>query len=118
MVGDPHADTRYNAAVGLAVHGNAKAIETLAEMLALEDLASVQEEQSESARVNKRALIVSNAINATHELAMENPDADFAPIVAALEQILTADKKALAGARIPAVVVPQVRILLGELKQR
>ena len=39
MVGDPHADTRYNAAVGLAVHGNAKAIDTLAEMLELEDLA-------------------------------------------------------------------------------
>ena len=42
MVGDPHADTRYNAAVGLAVHGNATAIETLSEMLELDDLPSVQ----------------------------------------------------------------------------
>ena len=35
MVDDPDADTRYNAAVGLAHHGNAKAVETLAEMLDL-----------------------------------------------------------------------------------
>ena len=33
MVDDPHADTRYNAAIALAQHGNVAAIPTLAEML-------------------------------------------------------------------------------------
>jgi hypothetical protein len=123
MTGDPNADTRYNAAVGLAVHGNAKAISTLAEMLELTDLPSVQEETTDDkkttnvARLNKRALIVNNAIYAAHELAQKNPSADFAPIVASLEQIVAANKEALQQARIPAVVVPRASVLLSELKR-
>lgn len=116
MVGDPHADTRYNAAMGLAVHGNAKAIETLSEMLQLEDLPSAREETSENNQAFKRAVIVSNAIQATQELAKQNPNADLSPIVEALERIVSADDATLNKARIPTGVVPIVRSVLRELQ--
>jgi HEAT repeat protein len=118
MVGDPHADTRYNAAVGLAVRGDAKAVPMLAEMLALEDLPSAQEELTDQDRLNKRAIIVTNAVNATQELAKANATADFAPIVEALEAIVNADAAALTKARIPAAVVPKARAVLKELRER
>jgi hypothetical protein len=70
MVGDPHADTRYNAAMGLALHGNAKAIETLSEMLELDDLASVQEETNEQNQAFKRA-VRSSAIR-PREISRQN----------------------------------------------
>jgi hypothetical protein len=118
MVGDPHADTRYNAAIGLAVHGNVKAIDTLSEMLDLDDLPSVQEETNDQNRAFKRAVIVSNAIQATQELARQNPDADLSPIVQALERIASADEATLDKARIPTRVVPNVRNTLEELRKR
>ena len=64
MVDDPDADTRYNAAVALAHHGNGRATETLAEMLDPEESAGIRDETSEQDRAFKRAVIVSTAIEA------------------------------------------------------
>ena len=47
-------------------------------------------------------VIVSNAIKAAQELASKNPDADFAPLIAALERLTAADDETLRKARIPA----------------
>ncbi len=118
MVGDPHPDTRYNSAMGLALRGNAAAVGTLAEMLELEDLPSAQEETNDQDRFNKRSLIVSNAIKGTRELARKNADADVSPIVAALERLASADAAALKKARISPGVVPEVRRTLSELSNR
>lgn len=117
MVGDPHPDTRYHAAMELALHGNTKAIETLAEMFDLSDLASSQEETDEGSRNNKRALIVSNAILGTRELAKRNPNADFAPLIKALDGLVSADRAALDKARISPGVVPEARRTRDELQQ-
>lgn len=116
LTGDPYADTRFNAAVALAHRGNAKGVDTLAEMLELEDLASVQEETNDQARANKRAIIVSNAIQATQELLRQNPQADLSPVLAALERLASADRAALAKARIPTGAVAEARRVL-ELRQ-
>ena len=44
MVDDPDAGTRYNAAVALAHRGNVKSIDTLTEMLDMNELAGVRDE--------------------------------------------------------------------------
>jgi HEAT repeat protein len=118
MVGDPHADTRYNAAVWLADRGNAAAIDTLAEMLELQDLDSAQEESNPQDRAFKRAVIVSNAVKATQKLAEQNSSADFAPLIAALEQLAAADEAALEKARIPIGVIPEVQRTLKQLRRK
>ena len=77
MTDDPDADTRCNAAVALAHHGNTKAIETLAEMLDLEVPASVNEEKNEADQQTKRTVLIGSAINATHALADKIPKPIF-----------------------------------------
>ena len=68
MVGDPHADTRYNAAIALAQHGNLAAIPTLAEMLDPDEMSSIREEPSVPAQFYKRSLIVTNALKEVDHL--------------------------------------------------
>ncbi|MEX2317148.1 MAG: HEAT repeat domain-containing protein [Pirellulales bacterium] len=110
MVDDPHADTRYNAAVALAHLGNAKAVGTLAEMLEPIPLASVLEElekQSQS-RQRKRATILHNAMEAAAQLAEQNPAADMSPIIKSLDEIVKADVATLESALIPREALPDV----------
>jgi HEAT repeat protein len=63
MQSDASDDVRFNAATALARLGRDEAYETLAEMLALTDLAAGPDEQSQSERY-KRALVVVNALRA------------------------------------------------------
>lgn len=95
LVDDPHADTRYNAAVALAHHGRAKAVETLAEMLDPAETRSVQEEPDVRDQLAKRALIMSNAMRATEELAAKNPDADLSEVIRALNELIDANQAEL-----------------------
>ena len=115
MVDDPDPDTRYNAAVGLAHHGNARGVETLAEMLDVEELASVENETIEQDRVFKRAVIVSNALQAVEALARQNPGADFSLVADALERLAAADADALAKVYIPSRAVSDARRVLEAL---
>jgi len=117
MADDPHADTRYNAAIALAHHGNARAVDTLAEMLDLEEPASVREETNLQDQSMKRAVIFSNALDGVEELAAEQPDADFSPIIESLEAVAAADDEALARARIPSRLAEEGQRVLAELKQ-
>jgi len=115
MVGDPHADTRYNAAVGLAHLGNVRAIETLAEMLEPVLLASVLEEVIEEPldptqlRVHKRGTIIHNAILGAIRLAAQNRQADLSPVVESLQQIVGADEETLQAAYISRAAVSEAR---------
>ncbi len=64
LVGDPSADVRSNAALGLARLGQPDAYDTLSEMLALEDVyldEKTPDEKMQSERY-KRALVVVNAL--------------------------------------------------------
>jgi hypothetical protein len=95
MTEDPDPDTRYNAAVGLAQHGNAKGIDTLAEMLDLDEVTSVNKEESDADRQFKRTLLIGSAIGAAHSLVKQNPKADLSPVTKALERIVKADPATL-----------------------
>jgi HEAT repeat protein len=101
MVDDPDADTRYNAAVALAHHGNANAVETLAEMLDLEQHAAAVREKDDKDAALVRGVIVYTAIEAALELAKQNPHADLTPVVEALNLIVEADAGQLAKAHLP-----------------
>jgi hypothetical protein len=116
MLGDPHADTRYNAAIALAHRGNAAAIDTLAEMLDPAEMSSVQEEPSEPGQFSKRSLIVTNAIEAVDDLHKQQPGADFGPVVEVLEQVVVTDKDGLAKARFHPAIVPRAKETLKKLQ--
>lgn len=109
MADDPDADTRYNAAVALAHHGNAGAVETLAEMLNLDELTSVRADGDEQNRAPDRAVIVHTAIGAAQELAKRNPEADLSPIVESLEQLAAADAATLAKSQLPSRVASDAK---------
>jgi HEAT repeat protein len=116
MTDDPDSDTRYNAAVALAHHGNAKAVETLAEMLDLEDLAAVREEENELNQQLKRTVLIGSAIGATHALAQQNPKADLSPVIQALDRLAGADAATLRNAHIEPRVVKDAKRSLAMLK--
>jgi hypothetical protein len=107
MVDDPHADTRYNAALALAEHGDDAAIPTLAEMLDPEEMSSVREEPNEPAQFYKRSLIVTNALEAVEKLHRANSEADFSPVVDVLESITTAEPADLEQVRFHPTIVPR-----------
>ena len=115
MVDDPDAGTRYNAAVALAHRGNVKSIDTLTEMLDMNELAGVRDEKDEGKQFKRTVLIVS-AIDATRALAKQNPKANLTPIISALEQIAAADKPALEKAHIAPRVVTDANVALDLLK--
>jgi HEAT repeat protein len=100
LVGDPHADTRYNAAVALAHRGNAAGVNVLAEMLEPVSLASAKEEPDAAAQVRKRTTILRNAMKAARELKKQNPLARLDPIEMSLRELAEADEKTLEAALI------------------
>ena len=118
MIGDPYADTRYNAAVALAHAGNAAAVEMLAEMLEPVPLASALEEPANQGQVRKRATIVHSAMEAAKELAKKNPTANLTPITTALQSLAKADDKTLEEALIPRGAVSAAKRTLESLPDR
>jgi HEAT repeat protein len=115
MVDDPYADARYNAAVALANHGDAAGVETLAEMLDVDELASVRGEEDDLDRDAKRATIIESALQAVAQLARQNPGADLSPVRQALKRVVTADVDQLKKARIGARMVSDAQQALDAL---
>ncbi len=118
MVDDPHADTRYNAAVALARHGNAKAVETLAEMLDLEELGAMRTLDNERAEAGRRAVIVGNALQGVEAFAKRNPAADLSLVIESLEQLAAADTQELNDALIPTRAASEAKRVLESLQDR
>jgi hypothetical protein len=69
MLADPHPNARYNAATGLARHGDPEAVPVLLEMLDPESSAVIEGEQSDSQRERKRMLVLMNALRAARQFA-------------------------------------------------
>ncbi len=88
LLADPFPNTRYNAAVGLARHGDARAVDGLAEMLDPANQEAVASEGSHGEQHWKRGLIMMNALRAAKQLDEENPQADLAPIREAAQTLL------------------------------
>jgi len=117
MVEDAHADTRYNAALALARHGNAAGMEVLAEMLDPSEPASAAEEPNERDQYFKRSLIITNALEAVDALAADQQHVDFTPVIDALDRLTNASDDDLATARIAPTIVPRARETLGRLQR-
>ena len=87
MLADAKAEVRYNAATGLARHGNLQSTGVLHEML---------DPQQTGWR---RAMIQLNALRAVDQLLDANPDADLSHSAEAVEQLTGADVAAEVGAK-------------------
>lgn len=114
---DPDAHTRYNAAVALAHRGDARAIDTLAEMLDLEEHAAVRGEKDAGIVAQERAVILHTAIEASLALARENPETDLSPVLEMLESIVDASDADLAKAHLPPVARSDARRALNTLQK-
>src|SRR5690606_24608337 len=53
---------------------------------------------------------------AARELAEQNPEANLAPVIEELDAIATADDEALERAKLPSLIVPEVRATLEALR--
>ncbi len=91
LLADAYPDVRYNAATGLARHGDVKAIDVLLEMLDPSETAGVDAEKQEPARDFKRAMILVNALRAAGQLAEANPSADLSRLERAIERLTRAE---------------------------
>jgi hypothetical protein len=85
LCGDVEDDVRANAALGLARLGDPAAYDTLAEMLALPDVATRPGDDESQAARYKRAMVVVNAIKGVGLLVDDTGDAPPGRIVTALE---------------------------------
>jgi hypothetical protein len=100
MLSDPYPDARYNAATGLARHGDARAVGRLLEMLAPDNPEAVRFEQpasdvaarssqrvAETARAWKRSLVWKNGLRATRELIERNPAVERERLLEAVRRL-------------------------------
>ena len=97
MLDDPDPNARYNAAGGLARHGDDRGVSVLVEMLEPdnEEAVKFEEEEEESARLRKRGDVFRNALRAAGELARKNDSADLTSLAEAVERLRNADVPAL-----------------------
>ena len=87
LTNDPHPNARFNAANGMARHGDARCLPVLEEMLDPDNERTVQGETSDSERLRKRMLVLMNAIRATRRLAEANSDVDLSKAKTQLERL-------------------------------
>jgi HEAT repeat protein len=87
ILSDAYPNARYNAATGLARHGDERATAVLLEMLAPTNDAALQTEESESEKTGKLLLIQKNGMTAVELLHEANPTADFSALKAALQTL-------------------------------
>ena len=76
LLDDPRPAVRYNAATGLARHGDATAMPVLLEMLGAADSSLLDDESSEAVRERTQGLLLSNSLHAAVRLMEANPQAD------------------------------------------
>lgn len=89
LVGDPSADVRSNAALGLARLGQPDAYDTLSEMLALEDVyldEKTPDDKMQSERY-KRALVVVNALRGITMLIDATNDGPPSGVIRKIEEL-------------------------------
>lgn len=87
MLDDAYPNARYNAATGLARHGDPRATPVLIEMLDPSSTQAVSGETSDSERAHKRSLVIMNGIRASAQLGSVSPQSDLAEVRAALVSI-------------------------------
>jgi len=101
LLGDPFANARYNAAIGLARHGDERAIGKadepdaavagLLEMLDPNNQEVTKDEIYQIGFTYKRELVLVNAIRASVKLHKKNAAADLSDLQTAIENLVDAD---------------------------
>lgn len=97
MLDDGDANTRFNAATGLARQGDIRALPVLEEMLdpestaALDDPDAKRPEDVAASKQWKRMLVMSNGIRAARLLIEKHPEGNYALLDAALDKLLGGD---------------------------
>jgi len=92
MLSDRCPNVRYNAATGLARHGDERAVSVLTQMLAADNsLPDEGELGPKEVRQGKRNVILLNALRATAQLAAQNPSADLTQLKSSVAQLVEAE---------------------------
>ena len=84
LLADAEPSVRYNAATGLARHGDSRAIPRLIEML---DVRSSDATSVDAMDEIAATTIIQNALRATVQLAQSNPNLDLGPVQEAIERL-------------------------------
>jgi HEAT repeat protein len=87
---DPYPNARYNAATGLARHGDPACLIGLQEMLDPENERAASDENNDRDKDRKRANVLMNGIRAALVYADASPTADLTELKAALDQLAAA----------------------------
>ncbi|HMF12623.1 MAG TPA: hypothetical protein VKE94_09965, partial [Gemmataceae bacterium] len=88
MLHDSYPNARFNAATGLARHGDVESIGVLTEMLDPTNDLAINDETNPNDQARKRTTVLLNGIKATLQLARANPTANLEPLNAALETLV------------------------------
>ncbi len=91
MLNDAHTNARYNAALGLARHGDGGSIPVLLEMLDPANEESAETEPTESAKASKRMSVIKNGIEGAGQLATKNPKLELEELISALEAVVNSE---------------------------
>ena len=87
LLDDRRPAVRYNAATGLARHGDTASIPVLLEMLDTDHHLSLEQEADAAWSARHRELVLSNALRAAARLVAANPQADRRGLMDALERL-------------------------------
>ncbi len=91
LLSDPYPDVRFNAATGLARHGDPASVAVLCEMLDPAETAGLDvEKDDDSVRAYKRAMIVVNGLRASRQFVKEASAKSATGDADALAQLTTA----------------------------
>ena len=91
LMDDAYPNTRYNAALGLARHGDFRSQRVLLEMLDPTNQESARPEEHEDAKASKRLLVLKNGIRGSMHLAEQNQVDDLGDITRALTEVIESD---------------------------
>lgn len=91
MLDDPYPNTRYNAATGLARHGDERALRVLVEMLDPDNDQVVRDEVNASAELAKRTQVMTSAFRAIDKMIETNSVVNLRELKVSLKKIVASD---------------------------
>jgi len=110
MLTDIYPDVCFNAATGLARHGDTAAVKVLSEMLDPGERGGTDIERQLEARKYKQAMIQINALEAISQLVTKNPRADVVELQRPIQKLLKAE--------VPRTVALKAESVLQELQRQ
>ena len=91
LIHSAHSNTRYNAATGLARHGDMASEDVLLEMLNPENPFIKEDEEKPELQAMRRDLLIGNALRATMSLADSHNTEELSELISAMKLLESAD---------------------------